>query len=124
MSPVLVLQGDLNYQDSLEMNPHTDLENPMGAKAIGVMPQRLGITDSTHDFNFGVFALNEFDIVQGPANASVWTESMTGKKQAGDVDVHNYNSYRVPVNTSINVDLFQKMADGHNFLIIALRVPP
>jgi hypothetical protein len=96
------------------MNPHLDLENPMGVKAIVVMPQRLGTTESTYDSLFGVIVLNDYDIVQGPGNAGVQPDSMWGKKVADDVGVHNYNSFKVPVNKGINVDLFQKMAEGHS----------
>jgi hypothetical protein len=107
-------QGELNFEDSLEMNPDTDLENPVGVKAIGVMPQRLGTTECMHDSIFGVIELNDYHIVQGPANAGFQPDSMWGKKAAGDIGVHNYNSFKVPVNTGINIDLFQKMAKGHS----------
>jgi hypothetical protein len=60
-----------------------------------------------------VIPLNEQVIFQGPGNSSKNPQELWGKRDKGDNTTHNFNSYRIPVPSGFNADLFQRLADGH-----------
>jgi hypothetical protein len=90
-----------------------DWDDPGGENELGEMLQRLDTTNSSPGPLFGVIPLNEQEIFQGPANMSIKPQDLWGKRVKGDNTIHNFNSYRVPVPSGFNVDLFQEMAEGY-----------
>jgi hypothetical protein len=92
---------------------YTETEDPDGGYINGEMSQRLGTKQCTNVPNFGFLPLHYNDITQGPINHQITAQQLWGRKSVKEVDLHNYNSYRVPVNTGFNVDRFQELAKNY-----------
>jgi hypothetical protein len=94
-------------------NPGMDLDDPNLGGFYGEMPQRLETEQCTNVPRFGFIPLQYNEVRQGPENQQFTAQQLWGKKQASDIGVHNYNSYRVPVQSGFKVNKFQELADGY-----------
>jgi hypothetical protein len=95
-------------------NPGMDLDDPNSGGLYGVLPQRLDTEQSTNVPRFGFIPLKNNEVTQGPENQQFTAQQLWGKKQVNDIGVHNYNSYRVPVQSGFNVDRFQELAGDYD----------
>jgi hypothetical protein len=106
--------GEKFYMQEWDLeNLNTDLDDPGGGLLKGEMSQGLGMGQCTNVPNFGFIPLHDNEIVQGPVNQQIKPQQLWGKKLVSEVDLHNYNSYRVPVDTGFNVDKFQELASNY-----------
>jgi hypothetical protein len=78
-------------------NLNTDLDDPGGRQLKGAMPQRLSAEQCTNVPNFGFLPLSYNEVTQGPVNQQIKAQQLWGKKSVSEVDLHNYNSYRVVI---------------------------
>jgi hypothetical protein len=74
----------------------------------------LGTEQSTNVPKFGFIPLQYNEVTQGPENQQCTAQQLWGKKQIKDINFHNYNSYRVPVQSGFNVDRFQELAGDYH----------
>jgi hypothetical protein len=95
-------------------NPGMDLDDPNSGGFYGELPQRLDTEQCTNMPRFGFIPLQHNEVTQGPENQQFTAQQLWGKKQANDIDVHNYNSYRVPVQSGFKVDRFQELAEDYD----------
>jgi hypothetical protein len=84
-----------------------------GGELTGEMTQRLDTMKISSHPMFGVISLNEQIVFQGPGNERLKPHDLWGKREEGDNTTHNFNSYRIPVPSGFNIDLFQTLAEGH-----------
>jgi hypothetical protein len=106
--------GDFKNENWDLENPIMDLDDPGIGGFYGKLPQRLNNERSTNAPTFDFIPLQCNMVTQGPENQQLTAQQLWGKKSVKDIGMHNYNSFRVPVQSGFNIDRFQELAEGYH----------
>jgi hypothetical protein len=106
--------GDFKNENWDLENPIMDLEDPNIGSLYGELPQRVNSERCTNVPKFGFIPLQCNTVTQGPENQQLTAQQLWGKKSVNDIGMHNYNSFRVPVQSGFNIDRFQELAEGYD----------